>query len=108
MASIFKRPEGTGAGGKPTGKPEDERMRKKFPVLFDFLCEDLWPDGELRERSTVIMFVEGGQFKACLSDKATGMCLWATAGDFASLWDTLEARLGEDKPDWRASKTKKK
>jgi hypothetical protein len=108
MSSLFKRPAGTGGPGKAVGKPVDERFEKKHPTLFDFLSQDTWPDGEARERATVILFAEGGTWKACLSDKTTQACLWATGDTFVGLLEGLEGRLTEDKPDWRPAKPKKK
>jgi hypothetical protein len=71
------------------------------PTVGMYLTADAWPDGELREKSTLIVFYEEGAFKVCLSDKDSGSVLWATAKSFGDLLESLEARLTDGAPDWR-------
>jgi len=109
VMSFFNKPSG-GVPGKQAqgGKVEDPKSRKEAPTLLCYLEEAAWPDGELREPSTLIVFVEEGSFKACLSEKNTLKSLWATSKTFWGLLEALESRLTADTLDWRAQRPKGK
>jgi hypothetical protein len=107
--SFFKRPDATvGGGGKGSGKVEDKDFAKEAPTLLAYLQEDAWPDGQDRQRSSIVLFVEDGMLKACLSEKDTSSTLWASSRNFWGILEALEGRLTEDAPDWRKSKPRKK
>ena len=107
--TFFKRPDQAKApvsGGGVSGM--DVTLASTCPTLACYLGADSWPDGEVRQRSTLIVFYEEGQYKACLSDKDTCMTLWASARSFEGVPEALEARLTEDSPDWRKQRPQKK
>jgi hypothetical protein len=107
MSALFRKPEGVSPQGRLQGVPDDEKFSKKWPTLHNYLTSDAWPDGEVRERGTVLLCVDGPVFKACLIEKTMGLTLWATSTTFLGALEALEGRLGEDKPDWRPNKGKK-
>jgi len=106
---FFKKPL---ANGIPVGSngqtPTPPGLNERAPTLAHFLCDASWPDGEERQRSTIVVFVEDGMFKACLSDKDSGTSLWASCRSFDDLLEALEARLTDDRPDWRKARQKGK
>lgn len=107
--SFFKRPAGQSATKDgAAGRLEDKDLTKEGPTLLAYLQEDAWPDGQVRQRSTLVCFCEDGMLKACLSDKDTQMTLWASSRTFWGLIEALEARLTEDVPEWRKSRAKSK
>jgi len=107
--SFFKRP---GNGNMPVGGSDENTtptdLAERAPTLGHFLCDPVWPDGEVRQRSTLVVFVEAGIYKACLSDKDSGTSLWGSCKSFDDLLEALEARLTEDQPDWRKARKPKK
>lgn len=106
---FFKKPLPGGIPVGGTGKsPMPHCLQERSPTLGHFLCDEVWPDGELRQRSTLVVFVEDGMFKACLSDKDSGTSLWASCKSFDDLLEALEARLTDDRPDWRKARVKGK
>lgn len=106
---FFVRPDKAKApvGGGDAGGV-DVVLAKECPTLACYLGSDTWPDGEVRQRSTLIVFFEEGSYKACLSDKDTNMTLWAAAKTLEGLPEALEARLTDDSPDWRKQRPQKK
>lgn len=108
LMSFFKKPNGAPVGKGQDKRIEDKDLLKEAPTLAAYLQEDAWPDGEARQRSTMVVFVEEGTFKACLSEKDAGMSLWAASGSFWGILEAMEARLTEDRPDWRKARVKKK
>jgi hypothetical protein len=106
--SFFKKPA---LGDAPRKGKKGELILPEIPgapTVCHFLASDTWPDGEVRERSTLVVFVEDGQFKVCLSEKNLNATLWATASSFAGLLEALEDRLTADAPDWRRQRPKSK
>jgi len=76
---------------------------RRFPALFEFLTTTL-VDGRKREPSSLILFVEDGYPKVCLSDRDASRVCFTTAGGFLEALDDLEANLEEGTVDWRAKK----
>lgn len=102
MSDFFRRPDDstTPVGGQGRNTiPVD--LAERSPVLAQYLTADLWPDGKPREHSSLIIFVEGGSFKVCLSDKSTNKSLWCTCRSFDEIPEALECRLTEELVDWR-------
>lgn len=107
--SFFKRPGKSGRGpGGPDGESMPDCLAQRAPTLGHFLCDEVWPDGECKSRSSLVVFVEDGLFKACLTEKDSNSVLWASCKSFDELLESLEARLTDDQPDWRKGRPRKK
>lgn len=76
---------------------------KRFPALFEFLTTTL-VDGRKREPSSLILFVEDGYPKVCLSDRDASRVCFTTAGGFLEALEDLEANLQAGQVDWRAKR----
>jgi len=92
-----KAPAGAGSGAS------DSTLAQACPALHEFLTLCQLPDGTARTPSTLLVFVDGGLWKACLHERDAGLNLWATGESLAQLWEELEARLTAPVVDWRAS-----
>lgn len=91
----------------PTGKgaaASDATLAAACPALHEFLTLCQLPDGTARTTATLLVFSEGGLWKACLCERDAGLNLWATAESLQGLWDELEARLTAPVVDWRPSR----
>lgn len=86
---------------------EDDKFRDAYPYCFEFVSSNTDADGKPRERSKVSVFVDGGRWKACLTDPTAKASLYVTLDGLGTLWDTLELALREPKPDWRGWKGKR-
>lgn len=109
MDDFFQRPakliSSVGVNGGQTS-PED--MRTRSPRLARYMCDLVWGDGSKRTNSSLIVYVEGGQYKACLSDRDDDLSLWATSKTFEGILEVMEARLTEDVVDWRVARNRGK
>lgn len=100
MLHRKQAPSGSVAGTKF----DDEAGWKKFPSVIEFLSTTEWGPNEPRLPGTVLLFVDEGRLKACLTDKDSGMVAFATLTALSSCLQELEALLGKDQLDWRKSK----
>lgn len=108
MASaFFKKPPSNGSSKDGGADPSDPKFEKGHPTLWLYLSAKVWPDGEVRKRSSLVVFCEDGMLKGCLSDRDTDSSLWAASSTFSGLLEALEGRLTEDVPEWRAKPKKK-
>jgi len=98
------------AAGEPSELKlvEDDGFYARWPHVFDFLTQLRWEDGTPRQVGTVVLFVEDGKPKACLSDKDADEVCFVTGGGFLEALDLAEAGLGMDKLDWRHSKARRR
>lgn len=98
------------AGILPKGGPSI--LESIYPVLWEFLTEELWEDGARRELPTMLFFREAGMWKVCLSDKALDRVVFVAGHTPDDVIETLSVRLETDSLEWRAKKpfvpTKKK
>lgn len=83
---------------------KDTMFSKEFPALWDLITCTRFSDGSLRTPATLIMFVEDGMWKACLSDRETGRVAFVTADCQNALLPSLEDALQTGKLDWRVSR----
>ena len=102
----MKKPEGLPAGG-PSPLPADLCIMLKCPSLVEHLSAEQWDDGTPRERSTLTVFIEEGQFKLCLNDRNQGSSLFVASQSLREAVKALEKRLdGSQAADWRPWKRK--
>lgn len=89
--------------GVPVGNEGLFREAARFPAIHDFLtCTSV--EGRKREASSLIMFVEDGQPKVCLSDRDQGRVCFHTGEGFQDALESLEANLQAGVVDWRKKK----
>lgn len=97
-------------GGRSPGKPGKGilEMQADYPALAEYLVLEVFPDGTSRERSTLVVFVEDGLIKVCLSDRHYDRTLWASCETFEDCFASLDAALRGPGADWRRSSWKAK
>jgi hypothetical protein len=71
------------------------------PALRAMLCDVSYADGSRRVTATLLVFTDGGAFKACLRDRDTEETAWVTGQGLTGLLDALEVGLQEGRLDWR-------
>lgn len=79
---------------------------RRFPALAEFLTVTQ-VDGQKREPASLILFVEDGWPKICLSDRQLGRVCFHTDQTFLGCLEGLEANLEAGQVDWRAKRGKK-
>lgn len=96
-----ERPKIIPGSSASSARPGNEKDLKAYPEILNWLCDDTWNDGEVRQRSSILFFVQDGAIKGCLMDKDNEMSIWAGGDSFAGFLACLEGRLRDPKADWR-------
>jgi hypothetical protein len=107
VMSFFKKPPAIAKSKDGGADPDDPKYAKRYPTLWEYLSKGHWPDGEVRKRSSLVVFAEDGKLKGCLSERESELSLWASGSTLEGLLEALEARLTEPDPEWRAKAKKK-
>ncbi len=101
MSFLQRRTAGGGAtpvaGGVVTGSLAG------VPAVLEYLSSSVYADGASRVRSTLLVLVEDGSVKVCLSDRDQEQSLWRSASSLEDALLALEATLEGDHQDWRRS-----
>lgn len=103
-SSYVQKALGSRSAAGKGAAASDASLDASCPALHEFLTLCQLPDGTVRCPSTLLLFTEGGLWKACLHERESGLNLWATAEDLQTLWAELEARLTAPMVDWRPSR----
>lgn len=102
--SYVQKALGAKAPGGGGITANDAALASACPALHEFLTLSVLPDGSTRTPSTLLLFCDGGLWKAALNEKDSSLVLWATSETLQGLWAELEARLNAPVVDWRASR----
>lgn len=102
MSFLERSSSASSSGGGPVGPLAG--VLKLCPAVVEYLTAAAWPDGEVRETSTLLMFAEEGGLKLCLSDRAQGRTLWRSGESIESCVKALEEALKGGQADWRRSR----
>lgn len=95
--------EKASANGSPmSGKlAAPVELERSYPALAQYMTALVFPQGGLREPSTVTLCVEDGKLKGCVNDRANEASLWRSADTVAELLAALEAALEDPRSTWR-------
>jgi len=105
LMSFLRKQVQQAEAGQST-EPVDKDFQLTFPALSEYLTSHCYPDGSARERSTVSVFFEEGQFKACLNERDQGLVLFVSESKFGCLFEALELLLQAEHVPCRISKQK--
>jgi hypothetical protein len=79
------------------------RLAEGYPTLLEFLTLARWPDGADRQRGTILMLWEEGNFKCWLNDRDGDRTAWASGATLTDLLASVDASLEADSVPWRAA-----
>jgi len=91
---------GSSASATAGGKASDPALEKKCPTLHAFMTL-IEEDGKPRSPSSLVLFTEDGQWKACLTEKDANLKLWRSADTLEKVLLALEKALVSGQADWR-------
>lgn len=77
------------------------------PCLWEYLTLDRWEGGGKRQTASLSFFVDDGNLKLCINDRALQRSAFLAVDTLESGLLALEAKLVEDGLDWRGWKGKK-
>lgn len=83
------------------GLDRDDVIGNSREILFDFLVERVWSDGRPRQTASLLIFVDEGQWKACLNDRDSGSVAFVSSSSVGGLLDAISDGLRGDSLDWR-------
>lgn len=79
-------------------------MSVEHPVLTEWMTEEKWDDSSKRLLPSLTIFVEDGQTKICLNDKAVGRVSFVSGPSLVEALSRVEEGLVAEDLDWRKSK----
>jgi len=85
----------------------DSDFQARLPALSEYLTCPQYPDGSVRQLSTMTIFREDGWWKCCLNEKDQGLVLFVAEARFDALFEALELLLQEEHVPWRKSTVKR-
>jgi len=100
VSKALSKAAGPGAGPMAS----DSDLAATCPALHEFLTLCELSDGRTRSTSSLLVFTEGGLWKAVLNERDAELSLWATAESLQGLFLELETRLTAPAVDWRPSR----
>lgn len=100
---VNEKPVKAGAGPGPACLA-DPAFERGLPALWEYLTLRSYDDGSPRQAATLLVFVEDGTWKACLSDREAQRSAWAAAGTFQGVLAALEASLATGTVQWRMAR----
>lgn len=74
---------------------------KWYPALTEYLVSLVWPDGQARVTSTLLLLFEEGLWKACVNDRANDRSLWLSGRTPDAVLERVEEALAGGLCDWR-------
>jgi hypothetical protein len=101
MSFLQKRSGGGDSGG--TGPGRVAGSLAALPGVLEYLSSSKYPDGSARERSTLLVLIEHGVVKVCLSDRDQSQSLWRSGESLEDCLLSLEEALTGTHADWRTS-----
>lgn len=98
LKKITQGPGSPGSGGPGVADA------KSWPTLVEYLTTTVYPDGQARVPSSMVILADANGWKGCLSDKDNGRSLWRTSETLEGLLLSLEEAAASDDPShWRQS-----
>jgi len=103
VASFLRKASDDSKARVAASSDRDSAFRARFPALTEWLSADTYPEGGARETSTLLFFVEGGQWKGCLNDRDQKRGLWSSGASLDDVLEAIEACLQSGGGEWRQS-----
>lgn len=95
------------AAGSKGGEAAPLLDFQDWPGIVEYLTMTVYPDGQAREPSALIVVSDGSSWRVCLSDKDNGRTMWKTGVTLLDTLQAIEDGLREDDPTmWRQAAAK--
>jgi len=75
----------------------------RLEALAEFMTQDTWADGSVRELPTLLVFVDDGRWKCCINDRGEERSAWASGPTVESVLSSLDEQLATGTVEWRGS-----
>jgi hypothetical protein len=105
---AMKRLEKPSGALGPSGKASTaSELLGTCPDLMEFLSRSKWDDGRSRVPGTIMVFVDGSEWKMRLADRDTGQVSFISARTLDDLFTAAELGLGVGDLPWRVDRPPK-
>jgi len=104
VESMLEKSPGRRIAGGVGEVVTDPEWAVLYPTLFEHLTQVVWPDGTVRQTSSLSLFADGGMVKCVLKDREAGLCLWAASKSFQELFGVVESLLNDPAAEWRVDR----
>lgn len=101
IMSFLERSRPQPASNGAAKAPVCKWLAKAMPAVHEFLTVAVMPSGEVRQTSTLSVFVDDGIFKVCLHERDMECTLWASGDGLEEALEVLEERLTAPVVEWR-------
>lgn len=91
------------SGGEAVESKGVAAMRQELPAVYEYLTLAKMPDGNERQVATLIVFIEDGRWKVCLSDRETDRTLWMSGDTLEDCLLSLDQAIQTGDANWRRS-----
>jgi hypothetical protein len=99
--SYLRKPDPSKTSAGPVDNPDGGEFQKRWPALWEYLANGRWEDGSVRQRATLLFFLEDGLIKMCVTDRALERAMWCSSDDWDDLLDGCNRQLADDTAQWR-------
>lgn len=82
----------------------DSDFTEEHPTLVEYLTLEKYEDDTPRLTSTLLIFMDKGVLKLCLSDRETNRTAFVTSPTVEGAFRILEEGLRDDTLDWRVKR----
>ena len=108
MSSFKKKGARKSGGSDKAWSAKGDTLLSSRKLLCEYLSVSAFDDGQPRETSTLMLFVEDGFLKACLSDREEGCVAFFSGDSLEGLLESVEGALQDGSADWRMSRKKRR
>lgn len=95
------------SNGKPTVHAGFAELGVTHPDLAEFLTPQM-VKGQSQPGGTILIFVEDGRLKACVTDRFAGMRFFTVLATALDPWKTISELIFDPSTDWRPSENGRK
>jgi hypothetical protein len=106
MAKFVHRGGRKGPSGGDSGPVGLCDLVRRFEALVEYLTETVNEDGTTREKASLLIVHDQGQWKGWINDRDNNRTSWTSAATLTGLFEVLEDGLRNDDLDWRAARGK--
>lgn len=101
IMSFLKKVTESDRKGAVSQGPHDAEFALKYPVLWEYLTKETYPDGSKRQTASLNMFRGLQGWHGNLNDRDNSRQLWGASSSLEGLLESLEAQAGSEDPPWR-------
>jgi len=101
VAKFLKKQAAPSAKNAASTAGAGGQFAKDFPAIWEYVSTDKWDGGAPRELASLILFLEDGRWKICLSDRENSRTGWSSGDTFSEALECLEDALVNERVEWR-------